>query len=164
MGTIKFLPFIFTIYLSVNFFCSKKEIFTIVKLNESVHDVFGLPIEIEFLESISFCIKDNKVVRDSLNGEGILEFVKQGELVSFNFIGKDKSEIIGQFLIPRYERIDFRKTYDPFTYKVTKLDPFSYYEFLRIGVWNYLDSNGERYEHTYSLELNKLVKGAVLCK
>ncbi len=61
-----------------------------------------------------------------------------------NFIySQIEHEIKGQFLIPNFKEVVYKKAYDPLTMLVTKIEPLYVYPAIRTGKWIYKDKNGE---------------------
>lgn len=123
-----------------------------IEFTESKLDPFGLPLQIQGISALYYCLNEGEVVKDTIAPGNFLSLEGRDSIVTFRYAG-EKGEINGQFLVPKFQEVIYQRTYDALTMQVSKMTPLLVYPAIRYGKWTFKEEDGEKSTKNYAIQL-----------
>jgi len=118
-----------------------------IEFGTQINDAFGIPVKKPFVDFIILNLgKDSVHFANNYFRIDIPPVIKE----SFKFLYTDNNNRVeGQFLIPRYNEIQYRFVINAETLVPDSIFPFYYKRPIRTGTWNF-EANGNKKTENYN--------------
>lgn len=122
-----------------------------IEFGTQINDPFGIPVKKPYLDHITLEIgKDSVHFSNSYFRLDIPPMIKE----SFKFLYTDNNNRIeGQFLIPKYDEVKYKKVINAETLVPDTIYPFYYKRPIRTGTWNF-EANGNKKTENYNIQID----------